>query len=308
MSDRWIELLRALLSDKHPEAFEAAQRYGQLVRQTIRALSFDERTIDAHAVSLRVLSGLIECHVQIPDPKRWVELRVASILQERETTALVSESGSANDAPDRFDWHACVRSLHGADPVAAAGAVDAITGLIIATLHSYAAYSQRSNWDDLVSDVFFTLIRQPDELDYPAAWIQRVTQNKLNDRYRKRAVMNRAHAQIADEQKHALTSLDRDRARGNPECQLALRDLRMQLAAARRALPRKLAVVIELLHPLSPNQRPLSRQQAADELGIPLDTLRSRLKRALALMSKQLERESHFPQLRPRPPSDEDYQ
>lgn len=72
---------------------------------------------------------------------------------------------------------------------------DRVARLVIGALRSFGAYDQRDHWDDVVQDVFLTLLQQSPRAQDDravAAWIQRVTTHRYLDQIRKEQGRRRA--------------------------------------------------------------------------------------------------------------------
>ncbi len=165
------------------------------------------------------------------------------------------------------------RSVQG-DTSAFAGIVRANQSMVFSVAWSFLRDTSLA--EELAQDVFLELFRNLRQIESGAhlvSWLRRVTVNRCIDRVRKR-------------KREALTSLEDAPEPSSPASRadpMAAEQLRRLIAS----LPEKQRAIVILRY-----QEDMDPTEIAAALGVPVNTVKSKLHRALALLRGKLERES----------------
>jgi RNA polymerase sigma-70 factor, ECF subfamily len=145
---------------------------------------------------------------------------------------------------------------------------------------AFSMTRNRADAEDLVQDTVVRAYRALDRFDgrYPRAWLLTILRNTHINRLRRR------RPELLDDPAAFVERAQRDDD-GADEPEHVVLDSRFEgeVEAALDALPAKFRDVIELV-----DVRMYSYQEAADELGIPIGTVMSRLHRARKRMREHL--------------------
>jgi RNA polymerase sigma-70 factor (ECF subfamily) len=153
-------------------------------------------------------------------------------------------------------------------------------GLILRMLRN------RSDAEDVLQEVFLAVWTKADSYDRslgsPAAWLVRIARNRAIDRLRANDVRSRQLDQ--DDIAEASASAP---AADNPEWRAARSELKEEIARALGALPPGQRALLEHAYYLG-----LSHSELADRFGLPLGTVKTRVRSGMAALRQALE---HMP-------------